>query len=64
MSIYSIVFMLMNSVQKKLPNFFNIVYLNQWYFLDNSNYLLLKNYVEKLNYLRLLMIEYLNDNYS
>jgi hypothetical protein len=40
-------------------NIFNISYFNEWYLSENVNYPLLKNYIERLNYLRLLMIEYL-----
>ncbi len=43
---------------KKL-NLLNLSYFQQWYFSDELNFSLLKNYVEKLNYLRLLILEYL-----
>lgn len=41
-------------------NFFEIDYFNQWYFSSKYDYPSLKNYIEKLNYLRLLMLEYLS----
>jgi hypothetical protein len=40
-------------------NLFNIPYVNQWYFADDFNYPQLKNYLEKLNYVRLLILEYI-----
>ncbi|HAG80224.1 MAG TPA: hypothetical protein DCL61_03410 [Cyanobacteria bacterium UBA12227] len=39
---------------------FNIPYFREWYFAPESNYPQIKRYVETLNYLRLLIIEYLN----
>lgn len=40
-------------------NFFSIIFFNEWYFSNKLNYPMLKNYVEKINYLRLLILEYL-----
>jgi hypothetical protein len=41
-------------------NLFNIDYFNQWYFFSEYDYPNLKIYIEKLNYIRLLMLEYLS----
>lgn len=38
---------------------FDIPYFAEWYFSQKSDYPLIKNYIESLNYLRLLIIEYL-----
>lgn len=38
---------------------FNISYVAEWYFTAEDNYPLIKRYIEKLNYLRLLIIEYI-----
>jgi conjugal transfer/entry exclusion protein len=40
---------------------FEILGLSEWYFSPEFDFQLMKNYVEKLNYLRLLMIEYIAD---
>ena len=41
---------------------FDIPYFAQWYFSHEFNCFQLKRYVETLNYLRLLIIEYLNQS--
>jgi|GEM_PF-624727 hypothetical protein len=38
----------------------DIPYFLEWYFSSENNYPLLKAYVEKLNYLRLLILEYMS----
>ncbi|MGH8000191.1 MAG: hypothetical protein ACREPR_12345, partial [Brasilonema sp.] len=38
---------------------FNISYVAEWYFTAEDSYPLIKHYIEKLNYLRLLIIEYI-----
>lgn len=40
---------------------FEIPELSQWYFSSEFDFKLTKSYVEKLNYLRLLIIEYIAD---
>lgn len=40
---------------------FEIPEFTQWYFSSEFDYPQIKNYVEKLNYLRLLIIEYIED---
>jgi hypothetical protein len=40
---------------------FEIPEFTQWYFSPEFDYPQIKNYVEKLNYLRLLIIEYIED---
>ncbi|KOR37375.1 hypothetical protein AM228_06905 [Planktothricoides sp. SR001] len=42
-------------------NIFDIPYFFDWYFLSPSDYFEIKRYVERLNYLRLLIIEYLRN---
>ncbi|MBD2775559.1 hypothetical protein [Iningainema tapete] len=44
---------------KQLQIFYNS-YFVEWYFHEENEYPQLKNYVEKLNYLRLLLIEYIS----
>ncbi|WGV27909.1 hypothetical protein [Halotia branconii] len=46
---------------KKLTknNIFNVAYFTDWYFSEESQFPQMKLYVEKLNYLRLLIIEYI-----
>jgi len=47
---------------KKLTtiNIFEISYFADWYFSEESQFPLIKLYIEKLNYLRLLIIEYIS----
>ncbi|ACK65163.1 hypothetical protein PCC8801_1089 [Rippkaea orientalis PCC 8801] len=40
---------------------FDIPELTQWYFLSDGDYPKIKRYIENLNYLRLLIIEYLSN---
>ncbi|BAY60832.1 hypothetical protein NIES22_08920 [Calothrix brevissima NIES-22] len=40
---------------------FDIAYFADWYFAEESQFPQIKLYIEKLNYLRLLVIEYIND---
>ncbi|MBD2199116.1 hypothetical protein H6G08_25640 [Calothrix anomala FACHB-343] len=40
---------------------FDIAYFADWYFAEKSQFPQIKLYIEKLNYLRLLVIEYIND---
>ena len=40
---------------------FDIPYFAEWYFSTESHYPQVKSYVETLNYLRLLLIEYISD---
>ncbi len=40
---------------------FEIPYFTQWYFSTESDYPHIKRYVETLNYLRLLIIEYISE---
>lgn len=42
-------------------NIFDIAYFADWYFAEESQFPQVKLYIEKLNYLRLLVIEYIND---
>ncbi len=48
---------------KKLTkmNIFDIAYFTDWYFSDESQFPQVKLYIEKLNYLRLLIIEYISE---
>lgn len=39
---------------------FEIDYFSDWYFAENNDYTQLKRYVEAQDYLRLLLLEYLN----
>ncbi len=39
---------------------FDISYFANWYFSEESQFPQIKRYIEKLNYLRLLMIEYIS----
>ncbi|MFB2834975.1 hypothetical protein [Floridanema evergladense] len=39
---------------------FDVPYFTNWYFSHESDYPQIKRYVETLNYLRLLIIEYIN----
>ena len=39
---------------------FDVSYFADWYFSEESQFPQIKRYVEKLNYLRLLMIEYIS----
>lgn len=41
-------------------NIFEISYFADWYFSEESQFPLIKLYIEKLNYLRLLIIEYIS----
>lgn len=41
-------------------NIFNISYFADWYFSEESQFPQIKLYIEKLNYLRLLIIEYIS----
>lgn len=47
---------------KKLTkiNIFDISYFADWYFCEESQFPQVKLYIEKLNYLRLLIIEYIS----
>jgi hypothetical protein len=47
---------------KKLTeiNIFDISYFADWYFSEESQFPQIKLYIEKLNYLRLLIIEYIS----
>jgi hypothetical protein len=47
---------------KKLTklNIFDIAYFADWYFSEENQFPQVKLYIEKLNYLRLLIIEYIN----
>ncbi len=47
--------------QLKEQKIFEIPEFTNWYFSDQFNYPNLKFYVEKLNYLRLLIIEYMRE---
>lgn len=48
------------SIEKlKQIQIFNISEFVKWYFTYDTEYPQLKNYIEKLNYLRLLIIEYI-----
>ena len=40
---------------------FDFPYFTEWYFSNDSDYPQIKRYVETLNYLRLLIIEYISD---
>ncbi|MBD2206258.1 hypothetical protein H6G33_19215 [Calothrix sp. FACHB-1219] len=42
-------------------NIFDIADFADWYFAEESQFPQVKLYIEKLNYLRLLVIEYIND---
>ncbi|MGH2413747.1 MAG: hypothetical protein ACRDEA_08655 [Microcystaceae cyanobacterium] len=42
---------------------FEVPYFTQWYFSNKSDYPQIKHYVETLNYLRLLIIEYIHDRH-
>lgn len=46
--------------QLKRIQIFNISDFVEWYFTYDTEYPQLKNYIEKLNYLRLLIIEYIS----
>jgi hypothetical protein len=49
------------SIEKlKQIQIFNISEFVEWYFRYDTEYPQLKNYIEKLNYLRLLIIEYIS----
>lgn len=49
------------SIEKlKQIQIFNISDFAEWYFMPENEYPQLKNYIEKLNYLRLLIIEYIS----
>ncbi|MEH1781436.1 MAG: hypothetical protein V7K67_21115 [Nostoc sp.] len=50
---------------KKLTktNIFDISYFADWYFSEESQFPQVKLYIEKLNYLRLLIIEYISLHY-
>lgn len=50
---------ILNNLQR--IKMFNIPYFGDWYFDAASDYPLIKQYIETLNYLRLLLIEYLNE---
>ncbi|MBW4687074.1 MAG: hypothetical protein KME40_18690 [Komarekiella atlantica HA4396-MV6] len=41
-------------------NIFDIFYFADWYFSEDSQFPQVKLYIEKLNYLRLLIIEYIS----
>jgi hypothetical protein len=41
---------------------FDIPYFSNWYFYHEPNYPKIKHYIESLNYLRLLIIEYCKGN--
>lgn len=43
---------------------FNIDYVSDWYFAKGSEYTQIKAYVEAQDYLRLLLLEYLNQRLS
>lgn len=50
------------NIIKKLTkiNIFDISYFADWYFSEESQFPQVKLYIEKLNYLRLLIIEYIS----
>lgn len=43
-------------------NFFNLSYFQEWYFESKLDFSQFKKYVESLNYLRLLILEYVREN--
>lgn len=43
-------------------NLFDIDYFSTWYYSEQLGFLQLKNYIAQLNYLRLLLLEYLIKN--